>query len=289
MSRGFRGGAGFARPENALKRADELENVGQKLSALQQLHDVVTSKKHRTWSKTYEEIMFKLIDLCVEMKKRNHAKEALMQYRNMCQQVNINSLEEVIKYYLNKATEKAEEARQQAEAKTLDAVEDLEEDAKPEDLMLSYVSGDKSRDRTDRELVTPWFRFLWESYRSVLEILRTNPKLEALYAMVACRAFGFCLTYKRNAEFRRLCDILRQHLANMTKYREQRDITQPESLNLFLETRFEQLKTACELQMWAEAFRSVEDIQALIALGKRQPKQQMMATYYRCKHAWWHA
>ncbi|KAF8071218.1 TIF3A1 [Scenedesmus sp. PABB004] len=278
MAQRFRGN--FARPENALKRADELENVGQKLSALQQLHDVVTSKKHRTWSKTYEEIMFKLLDLCVEMKKRNHAKEALMQYRNMCQQVNINSLEEVIKYYLNKATEKAEEARAQAESKTLDAVEDLEEDAKPEDLMLSYVSGDKSKDRTDRELVTPWFRFLWESYRSVLEILRTNPKLEALYAMTAVRAFGFCLTYKRNAEFRRLCDILRQHLANMNKYREQRDMTAPETLNCFLETRFEQLKTACELQMWAEAFRSVEDIQTLITLGKRQPKQQMMATYY---------
>jgi translation initiation factor 3 subunit A len=49
------------------------------------------------------------------MKKRNQAKEALMQYRNMCQQVNINSLEEVIKYYLNKATEMAEKARQQAE------------------------------------------------------------------------------------------------------------------------------------------------------------------------------
>lgn len=116
MSR-FQHRGGFARPENALKRADELQLVGQKLSALQQLHDVVTSKKHRTWSKTYEEIMFKLIDLCVEMKKRNHAKEALMQYRNMCQQVNINSLEEVIKYYLNKATEKAEEARQQAEVR----------------------------------------------------------------------------------------------------------------------------------------------------------------------------
>ena len=37
------------------------------------------------------------------------------------------------------------------------------------------------------------------------------------YAMTACKAFGFCLTYKRNTEFRRLCDILRQHLANINK------------------------------------------------------------------------
>jgi len=136
------------------------------------------------------------------------------------------------------------------------------------------------QDRTDRELVTPWFRFLWESHRSVLEILRTNPKLEALYAMAATRAFAFCLTYKRNAEFRRLCDILRQHLANMQKYRDTRDITAPESWSLHLETRFEQLRVACELEMWGEAFRSVEDIQNLITLGKRQPKQQLMASYY---------
>ena len=89
--------------------------MGQKHAALQALHDIITSKKHRTWSKTYEDIMFKLLDLCVEMKKRNHAKEALMQYRNMCQQVAINSLEEVIKYFMKRATEKAEEAQQQAD------------------------------------------------------------------------------------------------------------------------------------------------------------------------------
>jgi hypothetical protein len=99
------------------------------------------------------------------------------------------------------------------------------------------------QDRTDRELVTPWFKFLWETYRSVLEILRTNQKLEALYSMTAVRAFQFCLQYKRTAEFRRLCDILRQHMQNMHKYRE-RDITQPESLQLHLETRFEQLKVS---------------------------------------------
>ena len=74
------------------------------------------------------------------------------------------------------------------------------------------------QDRTDREEVTPWFKFLWETYRSVLDILRNNSRLEALYAMTATHAFQFCLTYKRTTEFRRLCDILRNHLANLNKW-----------------------------------------------------------------------
>jgi hypothetical protein len=40
---------------------------------------------------------------------------------------------------------------------------------------------------------------------------------QSLYAMTATRAFQFCLTYKRSTEFRRLCDILRNHLANLNK------------------------------------------------------------------------
>jgi translation initiation factor 3 subunit A len=292
---GFRGGGGgFTRPENALKRADELIAVGQSAAALQILSDVATSKKHRTWTQNHEQIMLKLVDLCVESRKRSHLKEALMQYRNVCQAVNVASLETVVKHLLETATKRAEDACAQAEAqagesavaegegaaeggdddakaKALAAVGDLEADASPEDIMLSYVSGDKSRDRTDRELVTPWFRFLWESYRSVLEILRTNPKLESLYASAARHAFGFCLKYKRTAEFRRLCDVLRQHLANMARYRDARELTAPEPLNLHLETRFEQLRVACDLGLWAEAFRSVEDIQALLALGGAAP------------------
>lgn len=99
----------------------------------------------------------------------------------------------------------------------LEDIADLEADASPEEMMLSYVSGEKSADRTDRELVTPWFKFLWETYRNVLDVLRNNSRLEALYASGADRAFAFCLAHKRSTEFRRLCDILRNHLSNLLK------------------------------------------------------------------------
>ncbi|KAK3246629.1 Eukaryotic translation initiation factor 3 subunit A [Cymbomonas tetramitiformis] len=272
----------FQKPENALKRAEELINVSQKSAALQALHDVLTSKRHRTWQKTLEKIMFKYVELCVDMKKGRFAKEGLIQYRIICQQVNVSSLEEVIKHFLKLASDRAETAQQEADNVSLD-VEDLEAEKSPEELMLSYVSGEKDKDRADRSTVTPWFKFLWETYRTVLEILRNNSKLEALYAMTAHRAFQFCLQYKRTTEFRRMCEILRNHLANLNKYRDQRDrpdLTQPESLQLYLETRFDQLKVATELELWQEAFRSVEDIHGLMTLVKKSPKPQMMAIYY---------
>lgn len=127
--------------------------------------------------------MFKYIELCVEMRKG--AKDGLNQYRIMCQQVNVSSLEEVIKHFMHLSTERAELAHSKAEAleEALD-VDDLEADRRPEDLMLSYVSGQKEKERSDRELVTPWFKYLWETYRTVIEILRNNSKLEALYAVV---------------------------------------------------------------------------------------------------------
>ncbi|CAN6481835.1 unnamed protein product [Victoria cruziana] len=276
--------ATFAKPENALKRAEELIHVGQKQSALQALHDLITSKRYRAWQKTLERIMFKYIELCVDMRRGRFAKDGLIQYRIVCQQVNVSSLEEVIKYFMQLATERAEQAQSQAEAVevALD-VDDLEADKRPEDLMLSYVSGEKGKDRSDRELVTPWFKFLWETYRTVLEILRNNSKMESLYAMTAHRAFQFCKQYKRTTEFRRLCEIIRNHLTNLNKYRDQRDrpdLSVPESLQLYLDTRFEQLKVATELELWQEAFRSVEDIHGLMCMVKKTPKPSLMAVYY---------
>nr|Q9XHR2.1 RecName: Full=Eukaryotic translation initiation factor 3 subunit A; Short=eIF3a; AltName: Full=Eukaryotic translation initiation factor 3 large subunit; AltName: Full=eIF-3-theta [Zea mays]AAD39834.1 eukaryotic translation initiation factor 3 large subunit [Zea mays] len=276
--------ATFAKPENALKRAEELIHVGQKQSALQALHDLITSKRYRSWQKPLEKIMMKYVELCVDLRKGRFAKDGLIQYRIVCQQVNVSSLEDVIKHFMQLSNEKAEQAKSQVEAleDALD-VEDLEADKRPEDLMLSFVSGEKGKDRSDKEVVTPWFKFLWETYRTVLEILRNNSKLEALYAMTAHRAFQFCKQYKRTTEFRSCVRSIRNHLANLNKYRDQRDrpdLTAPESLQLYLDTRVEQLKVATELSLWQEAFRSVEDIHGLMTMVKKMPKPSILVVYY---------
>ena len=51
----------------------------------------------------------------------------------------------------------------------------------PESLLLAAVSGESTQDRTDREMLTPWVKFLWEAYRQCLDLLRNNARVERLY------------------------------------------------------------------------------------------------------------
>ncbi|KAL8103281.1 hypothetical protein AgCh_027729 [Apium graveolens] len=84
--------------------------------AWQTLQDMITLKRYRVWQKAQEKIMFKYIELCVDMRRGRFAKDGLIQYRIICQQVNVSSLEEVIKQFMDLSTKKAEEARSQEQA-----------------------------------------------------------------------------------------------------------------------------------------------------------------------------
>ena len=280
----------FQKPENALRRADELYAVGQKEPALVALHDVLSSKRHRTWQPMMEEVMKRFLTICVEMRRGKASKDGLIQYRIICQQMNVNSLEAVLRHFMQLAHEGAKAALELAEKTISDKVanlldfDDLEAEETPESLMLATIGGSAdSKKRTDRLLVTPALKFLWEAYRTVLDILRNNSKLEELYRDTAAKAFEFCKTYKRAVEFRRLCEILRNHIHSQTKVDpkwKDREPPTPEALQVHLETRFGQLATAVEMELWQEAYRTVEDVHALTLLMKKPPKPSSMASYH---------
>ena len=117
----------------------------------------------------------------------------------------------------------------------------------------------------------------------MLEILKNNARLEVMYQSTALQAFQFCQKYVRKTEFRRLCELLRNHVQNAAKYQSQMhaiNLSDPDTLQRHLDTRFQQLNVAVELELWQEAFRSVEDIHTLLSLSKRPAKNVMMANYY---------
>ncbi|KAI2630972.1 eukaryotic translation initiation factor 3 subunit A [Hypoxylon sp. NC1633] len=279
------------KPENVLKRAQELIGVNQAPAALNLLHDHITSKRSRNVPiVSLEPVMLLLVELSVEQKKGKLAKDALYSYKNIAQNTNISTIELVLKKFIELAADKVTEAQKKAdelqsniEATATTSVDDLEATETPESILLATVSGEQSRDRTERAVVTPWLKFLWEAYRTVLDILRNNARLEMLYQSTATQAFDFCLKYQRKTEFRRLCELLRNHVQTAAKYSSQMhaiNLNDPDTLQRHLETRFQQLNVAVELELWQEAFRSVEDIHTLLNLSKRPPKNIMMANYY---------
>lgn len=157
----------------------ELLTVGQKNDALLILHGVGSNNKIKVWQAGFEPLMLKHVELSVELKKGRLAKEALRQYKSISQN-NIESLEKVIKKFLELSESRVEQAREKSELKAID-IEDLEASETPESIMMSTVTDEDTKDRTDREILTPWLKFLWETYRTVLDVLRNNNKAEILY------------------------------------------------------------------------------------------------------------
>ncbi|KAK7514730.1 hypothetical protein IWZ03DRAFT_223769 [Phyllosticta citriasiana] len=280
-----------SRPENVLKRAQELIGVGQQQAALSLLHEHVVSKRTRNSPiASLEPMMIQFVELAVDLRKGKTAKDGLYQYKNTAQNTNIGTIELVFKKFLELAEQKVTEAQAKAdqvqssiENTTTQNIDDLEATETPESILLSTVSGEQSKDRTDRAIVTPWLKFLWEAYRTVLDIFKNNARLEVMYQATAHQAFQFCSKYGRKTEFRRLCELLRNHLQNAAKFSSQMhaiNLSDPDTLQRHLDTRFQQLNVAVELELWQEAFRSVEDIHTLLSLSKRPAKNIMMANYF---------
>lgn len=270
--------------ENVLARADELIAVGNQSAALQILHETIISRAFQHNAMALESILQRFVELCVDLRRGRLAKDGLHQYRSASQNVNLAGLESVMKNFLERSEMRLEEAVKNGSVGVEDVnVGDLEGACEYQLSTVWSAPQLDERDRAGHQTITPWLRFVWEAYRIILDICRHNSRLEALYRVIVERAFAFCRRYGRKAEFRRLSEMLRHHLGLIVKFPNQQNgvsLTDPASHQLQLELRFEQLSVATEMELWHEAFRSIEDIHGLFVLARKSAKPSLIITYY---------
>lgn len=189
------------------QRTDELLKLNQPQAAFATISEVFQSRRFKsTPLSSLEPIMDRFLELCVQLKKGRQAKEGLYLFKNVAQNTSAGHVDAVIRKFLDLSKAKLQEAiirvdelegpapapttttatsGENGETVTVPMaeaeVEDLEASETPESILLSAVSEEKSRDRTYRTVVMPWLRFLWEAYRTSLETLRNNARLEEFY------------------------------------------------------------------------------------------------------------
>ncbi|GFE53714.1 eukaryotic translation initiation factor 3 subunit 10 [Babesia ovis] len=263
----------FQKPENALKRAAELRAIGQSEEALQILHSAIGHRSFRIqgWDMVQEQIMMEYVALCISQDKLRMARDGLHQYRLVAQHANSTSLGKVVVELLDHAEErlrriKAEIAADATKAEELERAKisagfDAEYGEAPEEIM-AFTLQLEVRDATARQLQNV-YRFLWETYKMILDIMRATPKLEKVYHDTARKAIQFCKENGRLSEFKRLCEVLRAHNTFLMKVKHKPEMECMLKPELHIETRINQLVAACDMSLWKEAFNTVEDLYML--------------------------
>uniref|UniRef100_A0A7S3Z8T1 PCI domain-containing protein n=1 Tax=Lotharella globosa TaxID=91324 RepID=A0A7S3Z8T1_9EUKA len=278
----------YATPETALRKAKEFIRVEKPEMALQCLHKILGNRRHRNWTPTHEKIMFFYIEHAVKLRK--NTRDVFVLYRMICQSVNWPSMATIIEFFRTSVEKRADKAKAEAD-KVGEGETEIDLEETPESIMLKAVSGEDIKDRQDRKILTPWLKYLWECYRTILDILKTNGKLQEVYQTTARRAFRFCLRFRRQQEFRRLAEILRNHRGTITKYSHQAnsvDLSSVETKALYRQTRFQQLMTSSKLELWQEAYRTIEDIHEDGLDAHISGSERFMTIYYdRLSQIFW--
>lgn len=306
------------KPELVLRKAKELYEAGRSYDALTTISNSIDNKnrqnqknKFRPWSqKDHPEMMKLYIKLCVELKEGYKAKNGLYSVKSMTQHMYPEELEKIIRYYLKLAKDKVKEAKKTASKESVNIsdqlkdIEDLENVVTAEALLLKSVTAKTSEDRSEKMLIAPWYKFMWDAYKTMLDLLSVNNiKLENMYKEVAHEACNFCLENERTLELRRLGDTFKKDLRNLTENqgnKTKRDnmvaLTYPvgtsepnkvqqilNSQEIHTEIRYKYLQACIQLKLWQSAHNTIDDISNLKTYTRRINKSYPNTSKFQSK------
>ncbi|CAF0903080.1 unnamed protein product [Didymodactylos carnosus] len=92
--------------------------------------------------------------------------------------------EDVIMSFLKYGEQKCIAARQTEQNAIVD-IDDVKTLQTPESLLLSIVSGESQLNHADRDILALWLKFVCESYKRCLDLLKNNNRVEKIYQDVA--------------------------------------------------------------------------------------------------------
>eukprot|EP01054_Gregarina_sp_Poly1_P011345 Gregarina_sp_Poly_1__11344@NODE_954_length_5571_cov_187_031068_g668_i1_p1_GENE_NODE_954_length_5571_cov_187_031068_g668_i1NODE_954_length_5571_cov_187_031068_g668_i1_p1_ORF_typecomplete_len820_score153_68PCI/PF01399_27/0_0037PCI/PF01399_27/1_1e04HAUS5/PF14817_6/45HAUS5/PF14817_6/1_8e04RNA_pol_Rpb1_5/PF04998_17/1_1DUF3584/PF12128_8/3_1e02DUF3584/PF12128_8/0_051_NODE_954_length_5571_cov_187_031068_g668_i130615520 len=273
----------FLAPPSALLRATELTSVGQDSEAFETLHRTITDRRFRyvQWEASQqEEVVAQYVHLAIKLDRTKSAREGLLQYRNHCQHTmpQPGALDRVLRKFRSHAEDVLKEAmtakgQEEDTAASLGAkIFDAEggEGVDAVELLHQAVVGEDCWTQGTRQYHR-CVKLTLEVYRTIMDIIKTTPKLQKLYHETAHRAFEFCRDHQRPNDFRRLCEMVRNHYVSIMKQKtrpeadvqtklDYEELRRPE---LHIETRLSQLKNAAALELWKEAMQTMEDLYSL--------------------------
>ncbi|KAJ3436359.1 eukaryotic translation initiation factor 3 subunit a [Anaeramoeba flamelloides] len=263
--------------QSALVQANDYLVVGSTANALNVLRDFILIRASKTWELAYETLMIKFVDLCVLLKHTESVSKVFHQYRNICHQANIISLEKVIFHFLEAIEEKIKEemVKQSITVETLERSKDREETY----LLAQFGSGSLTHDQGSFDIINKrlvdkedlkqyqvWCQYIWKIYYYMIENIKFTQYLEDLYCKIAKDTFRYCREYKRIYETRQFSTILSQHLSKLENYQNQKQniiLTNQESLKKLLDLRFTQLETQFALKKWQDIYHTFGSINSL--------------------------
>jgi translation initiation factor 3 subunit A len=132
-------------------------------------------------------------------------------------------------------------------------------------------------------------RIVWDGYKSIIETVKINQRLEDFYIETLQILFNFAEKYNRKHEFKRYCDTIRTGLQHIFKTKSERtemqkaiyiDIENTEVNERNVIVRLEQFEVATKLGLWQESFQVLEDINSLMKARKGTVKKSTIARYY---------
>ena len=261
-------------PEVILSKVNDLLKNKDEEGALVIINDFLSNNKKKVWSQSMEDLIIKFVELAINQNKLKYLKEALNFYRGLSQMTNIDSFVSVLTETKKIVEDKFLQALKKYKGIKLD-INDLDEEENENDPFSENATGLKEKE----DLVISQ-KFIWETYKILLDITKTNSKLFTLYSQILKAAFDFCKENKRTAEFKRLSDSVRNYLQTLIKSQKKQNflnkvqLSNPEILKTLIQMRLKQINTATYLEQWLEAFKTAEDIVYLIDKYEKIPAPQ---------------